>query len=104
MLGGVALRVDAEHRLLADVAALAVVEELRERRLEREVILVDVDAVAQEARADPHALDLRLAIVARALGSGALDDRRAPHARPGRSQTWCAGPVIGSNVTSSITA
>src|SRR5258706_402429 len=35
----VALRVDAEHRLLTDVAALLVIEKLHERRLEREVIV-----------------------------------------------------------------
>ena len=58
MARGLALGVDPEHRLLADVAALAVVEELRERGLEREAAVVDVDAVAEQARLDAGDLDL----------------------------------------------
>src|SRR6185436_13066175 len=75
----VALRVDAEHRLLPDVAALAVVEEPRQRRLEREVVLADVDAVAEEAGADPQPLDVGIRLGPRAFAC-TLDDRRGPRA------------------------
>ena len=54
--------VDAEHRLLADVSTLFVVEQRDERRLEREVILVDIAAVAEKAGVDPQALDDRIAL------------------------------------------
>jgi len=73
----VALRVDAEHRLLTDVAALAVVEEPGERRLERKVILVDIRAVAQEAGADPQPFDLGIVSARGAVPSGGPRPRRS---------------------------